>query len=236
MKPDILTVRRDGKRGAWIVLTVLLAILVGVGTFVLWIFNLGPFQGRYYTMEELGIERLRSARDFDGDGIDDWTEILNGARKDAERHPRYDGSYVQGGFPPETQGVCTDVIWRAFLEAGYDLREMVDQDIKARSEAYSWVMEPDKNIDFRRVVNLAEFFREHGEELTTDIEKVEEWQPGDIVIFGRNEHIGIVSDRRNKNGRPYIIHNGGQPNREEDYLKRAKVTVHYRFMPEAEKI
>lgn len=40
---------------------------------------------------------------------------------------------------------------------------------------------------------------------------------------------GIVSDKRNRDGQPYIIHNGGQPNREEDYLKRGEVTGHYRF-------
>ena len=53
--------------------------------------------------------------------------------------------------------------------------------------------------------------------------------PGDIVIFGNNNHIGIVSDYRNKHGITYILHNGGQPIREEDYLKRGKVTRHYRF-------
>ncbi len=35
--------------------------------------------------------------DFDGDGIDDYYDIMLRARKDAERHPRYDGSYVDGG-------------------------------------------------------------------------------------------------------------------------------------------
>ena len=38
--------------------------------------------------------------------------------------------------------------------------------------------------------------------LTTDVSEIEEGQGGDIVIFER--HIGIVSDRRNKNGVPYI--------------------------------
>ncbi len=204
-------------------------ILVGVGV-GLWMFNLWPFAGRVYTMEELGIRRVISETDFDGDGVDDYTEILNGARKDAENHPRYDGSYVTGGFPPETQGVCTDVIWRAFREAGYDLREMVDEDIQARPEAYSWITERDKNIDFRRVNVLEEFFREHGLVLTNDWRELEEWQPGDIIIADKGNHIGIVSDRRTKEGRPYIIHNAGQPMREEDYLKRGEVVGHYRFI------
>lgn len=180
-------------------------------------------------MEELGIQRELAETDYDGDGIDDYTEFLNGARKDVKNHPRYDGSYVEGGFPPETQGVCTDVIWRAFREAGYDLREMVDQDIAERPEAYPWITERDKNIDFRRVANLEEFFREHGMKLSNDWRDLEEWQPGDIIIAANGTHIGIVSDRRTKDGRPYIIHNEGQPQREEDYLKRGKVTGHYRW-------
>ena len=56
---------------------------------------------------------------------------------------------------------------------------------------------------------------------------------GDIVIFGRNDHIGIISDKRNKDGIPYLIHNAGQPNREEDILwvldKFMGITGHYRW-------
>ena len=49
------------------------------------------------------------------------------------------------------------------------------------------------------------------------------------MIFGNDSHIGIVSDKRNKNGQPFILHNGGQPKREENILPRRKVTAHYRF-------
>ncbi|MBR6793962.1 MAG: DUF1287 domain-containing protein [Clostridia bacterium] len=50
-----------------------------------------------------------------------------------------------------------------------------------------------------------------------------------MVLFDGDAHIGIVSDKRNKDGQPYILHNGGQPRREEDYLPRAEVSGHYRF-------
>ena len=171
-----------------------------------------------------------SGRDYDQDGIDDTLEILKGAKQDAENHPKYDGSYVEGGFPAENKGVCTDVIWRAFREAGYELRELVDTDIAARPEAYPWVEVRDKNIDFRRVANLQEYFDAHAQKLTNDWRELAEWQPGDIVILDQGTHIGIVSDKRNVQGRPYIIHNAGQPMREEDYLKRGSVTAHYRFI------
>ena len=106
---------------------------------------------------------------------------------------------------------------------------MVDKDIELNTDDYPRVDKPDTNIDFRRVPNLRVFFEKYATVLTNDTSEITEWQPGDIVIFGDNKHIGIVSDKRNKNGQPYIIHNGGQPNREEDFLKRGIPTGHYRF-------
>lgn len=105
---------------------------------------------------------------------------------------------------------------------------MIDKDIETNPKDYN-IDIIDKNIDFRRVVNLRVFFDKYATTLTNDINDYKEWMHGDIVIFGNNKHIGIVSNYRNKEGITYIIHNGGQPVREEDYLKRAKVTKHYRF-------
>jgi len=178
---------------------------------------------------EPNIECVLSPVDYNQNGKDDYTDFVLGARRDAENHPTYDGRYYENGYPPDNIGVCADVIWRAFREAGYSLRDMVDKDIAARPSAYVKITKPDSNIDFRRVYNLQVFFEKHAISLTNDINKVEEWQPGDIVIFGNNTHIGIVSDKRNENGRPYIIHNGGQEEREEDYLGREFVAFHYRF-------
>ncbi len=182
-----------------------------------------------YTAEDFGIDTILSSVDYNGNGTDDYTDILLGARKDAENHPTYDGSYHAGGYPPDNIGVCTDVVWRAFKNAGYSLRDMVDKDIKARPDAYPKVTNPDSNIDFRRVRNLRIFFDTYAISLTLDINEIAEWQPGDIIIFGNDKHIGIISDKRNRNGQPYVIHNGGQRNREEDYLGKSTVTGHYRF-------
>ena len=205
-----------------------ISILLIIGAFiVLKYFNLLP--EKTYSAEKFHIETLTSSVDFDGDGVDDYTDIMLGARLDAKNHPTYDGTYYEGGYPPEDIGVCTDVVWRAFKNAGYCLKDMVDMDVAAHVEDYPRVERPDPNIDFRRVKNLRIYFEKYAISLTTDINQIEEWQPGDIVIFGADKHIGIVSDKRNKNGQPYILHNGGQPNREEDYLKRSEVTGHYRF-------
>ena len=187
---------------------------------------------RKYSAQDFGIEIIRSNSDFDEDGIDDSMDIMLGARRDAQNHPRYDSGYYAGGYPPDDVGVCTDVIWRGFKSAGFDLRKMVDQDIMNNPDDYP-ITDPDSNIDFRRVRNLRVFFDHYAQKLTTDLRQLDQWQPGDIVIFNDGAHIGIVSDIRNSKGQPYIIHNGGQPVREEDYLKRKPViTAHYRFNSE----
>lgn len=202
----------------------------------------GLIPERTYTAADFGIQTIKSGTDFNQNGIDDSTDILLGARKDAQNHPEYDGRYWgNGGYPPENKGVCTDVVWRAFRNAGYGLRDMVDSDIRASLASYPRVGgHPDRNIDFRRVPNLLAFFRRHAKSLTTDPKEIAAWQPGDIVVFG-TEHIGIISDKRNKDGIPYLIHNSGQRNREEDALCSYRIiSGHFRFegstLPEALRI
>lgn len=187
--------------------------------------------GRTYTAEDFDIETILSTIDYNENGIDDYTDLVIGARKDAANHPTYDGRYWAEGYPPDDIGVCADVIWRAFKEAGYDLRQMIDRDIALRPQDYYGVETPDSAIDFRRVRNLHVFFKAYGESLTLDPDDIADWQPGDIVVFGKDKHIGIVSDLRNRKGHPYIIHNGGQEKREEDYFARTQLEIvgHYRF-------
>lgn len=188
---------------------------------------------KIYYAEDFNIERIISKNDYDKDGIDDYTDILEGARIEAQNKPTYRSAYYSGGYPPENEGVCTDVVWRALKNAGYSLKDMVDEDIANNIEAYPRVNgKPDPNIDFRRVPNLKVYFERNQIVLTTDLSKIEEWQAGDIVIFGTT-HIGIISDKRNKKGIPYLIHNGGQPNREEDileiYNQYNAISGHYRM-------
>lgn len=186
-----------------------------------------------YTAEDFGIETIISKTDYDNDGIDDYTDILQGAKIEAKNKPTYRSTYYSGGYPPDNEGVCTDVIWRALKNAGYTLKDMVDKDIKENTDKYPRVAgKPDPNIDFRRVPNLKVYFERNHIVLTTDLSQIEQWQPGDIVVFG-STHIGIISDKRNKKGIPYLIHNGGQPIREEDFLetydKYEPISGHYRL-------
>ena len=217
--------KRTNKGLIW--LLAFIVLLASVGLYIADYYNLLP--RKTYTAGDFNITTVYSEVDYNDNGIDDYTDILLGAKIDAENCPTYDGAYYGGGYPPDYIGVCTDVVWRAFKNAGFDLREMLDNDIIARPGSYPNIKQRDKNIDFRRVGNLHIFFDKYALSLSTDITHIEEWQPGDIVIFGDDKHIGIVSDKRNSKGQPYIIHNYGQPKREQDFLRHSKVTGHYRF-------
>ena len=88
----------------------------------------------------------------------------------------------------------------------------------------------DKNIDFRRVKNLKVYFDNNAISLTTDINEIEEWQGGDIVVF--KKHIGIISDKRNRKGICFVIHHANpyQIYYEEDILEhRDDIIGHYRI-------
>ena len=187
---------------------------------------------KHYYAEDFNISVVKSTRDFDNDDIDDYTDILEGALLEVTNPSKYKSVYYDGGYPPDGEGVCTDVIWRALKNAGYNLKDLIDEDIKENSEFYTNITKADPNIDFRRVYNLKVFFERHAINLTNDLNKIEEWQPGDIVIFG-TKHIGIISDKRNSKGIPYLIHNANTK-REEDVLKywdnKMKITGHYRFL------
>ena len=171
----------------------------------------------------------KSNIDEDGDGIDDQTDILQSAIRYIKTKPEYQSKYYDGGYPDDGYGVCTDLVAAALKGAGYDLRELVDQDIRKHPENYD-VAAPDSNIDYRRVKNLRVWFKNNAISCSLDLKDVDEWQGGDIVIF--ENHIGIVSDRRNERGVPYVIHHSGPEQRcyEEDILeKRDDLTGHYRM-------
>jgi len=146
--------------------------------------------------------------------------ILEGARKEARLKTPYimeyrTMAYPGGDVPPET-GVCTDLVVRAFRNAGYDLQSLLHEDRKAHPEVYpTYIWEnkkPDKHIDHRRCQNLAVWFKRHTQSLTTESQgKVgKEWKGGDVVFFvhrGKEHpwHVAIVSDLRDEDGTPLLI-------------------------------
>ncbi len=178
--------------------------------------------------QQFNIAQVHSSNDADGDGVDDQIDILRSAREYAATKPKYKSKYYSTGYPDDGYGVCTDVVAQAFVGAGYDFRELVNADIVAHKSEYN-ITVPDKNIDFRRVSNLKIYFQHTATALTADPTDIDEWQGGDIVIFAN--HIGIVSDERDKNGVTYVIHhnNASQASYEQDILTtRSDITWHFR--------
>jgi uncharacterized protein YijF (DUF1287 family) len=171
----------------------------------------------------------------------------------------YDPTYVRLRFPggdvPSDRGVCTDVVVRAYRAIGFDLQQLVHDDMKSHFAAYPrrWgLSRPDPNIDHRRVPNLRRFFLRRGEMLPLS-HKGRDYQPGDLVTwdvakpttggepklnnstarhmsFARLPHIGIVTDRWSADGkRPLVVHNIGRGTVLEDMLFAFEITGRYRF-------
>lgn len=202
---------------------------------------------RLIEMDNIGI-----TGDADNDGINDQKDIMLGAKKQLENPARNifleedETNYYQGGNPPENLADCTDIIARAFIEAGFDLREMVDEDIKDNFNEYPlreiWGQRArDPNIDYRRIQNLEIFFRRNARVLDilliiSDGSNLNYWLPGDVVFFdmdrdGFTDNVGIISDNTTREGIPKIIYNYIDPGYtvERNILKEKIITGHYRF-------
>lgn len=205
---------------------IIIIILILVTIYLLYIFNYIPH--KKYENKDFGIEKYISNVDFDNDGIDDETDILESTKKYLATKPKYKSKYYIGGYPDDNYGVCTDVVSFGLKGAGYDLKKLVNEDINNHKELYG-IDVIDENIDFRRVKNLKIYFENNAIKLTNDIYDISNWQGGDIVIF--NNHIGIVSDKRNKKGIAFVLHHANpyQLYYEEDILEQRKDIVgHYK--------
>ena len=195
---------------------------------VVWLYRANYIPHARYTGEHFGISPYISLVDCDGDGIDDQSDILQSAKDYVSTEPLYKSKYYATGYPDDGYGVCTDVVAFALKGAGYDLMELVNQDILENPKDYQ-IEKPDINIDFRRVVNLQVYFSHTALSLTTDPEEIDQWQGGDIVVW--EHHVGVISDVRNRNGVPFVLHNGSliQASYEEDILETyGKIVGHYR--------
>lgn len=210
----------------------LLAVLLVAGFGALYKNNYIPH--RKYSGEHFGIRQYVSPTDKDADGIDDQTDILQSVRAYLDTKPKYKSKYYNSGYPDDAYGVCTDVVAFGLLGAGYDLQELMDADITQSPEEYG-IEKPDKNIDFRRVVNMAVYFKKYAVSLTTDTSEIDQWQGGDIVVW--KHHVGVISDMRNSKGVPFVLHNGSpyQAGYEQDVLETyGEILGHYRISPLSE--
>lgn len=210
-----------------ILLVVIITMLTIGIIYTLYIFNIIPH--KKYTNSDFKIDTYISSIDKDNDGIDDQTDILNNVREYIKTKPKYKSKYYSTGYSNDEYGVCSDVVAFGLLNAGYNLMELVNKDIINNKDQYNLEV-VDKNIDFRRVRNLKIYFERNSINLTTNINDISSWQGGDIVVF--KNHIGIVSDKRNRKGIPFIIHHANpyQIYYEEDILEhRNDIVGHYRI-------
>ena len=217
-----------GTRHSKVLRRTLLVLLLGVSCALLYRFNY--ISHLTYSNEDFHIATYTSTIDQDADGVDDQTDILASTRAYIATEPIYKSAYYDGGYPDDQYGVCTDVIAFGLLGAGYDLQALMDADIHAHPEWYTHIDTPDRNIDFRRVPNVRTYLKHHAIVLTKDVDAIEQWQGGDIVVF--NNHIGIISDKRNHKGQPFVIHHANpvQKSYEEDILGyRHDITGHFRI-------
>jgi len=168
--------------------------------------------------------------------------LVDAANKRTTHIVKYDGSYFSIPYPngdiPSHLGVCTDVVIRSYRALGIDLQRLLHDDISVNFKHYPsqrlWgLRSPDTNIDHRRVPNLQAFFSRHGKSFKIS-HHAYDYKPGDLVTWRLSNnlpHIGIVSDKKSKEGRPMIVHNIGLGPRLDDVLFAYKITGHYRYKP-----
>ena len=151
----------------------------------------------------------------------------------------YNGAYVSIPYPngdvPKSQGVCTDVIIRAYRKLGIDLQKEVHEDMKSNFSKYpkTWgLTKTDTNIDHRRVPNLETFFSRKGQKLTVT-KNPSDYKTGEMVTWMINDkmpHIGIVTHLKSRDGkRNLIVHNVGAGQVLEDCLFSYKIVGHYKY-------
>ena len=213
------------------ILLIVSIVIIFIIIIMVLLYKFNIIQHKKYSNRDFGIEQYISDVDKDNDGIDDQSDVLNSAKEYVATKPKYQSKYYATGYSNDEYGVCTDVVAIALKNSGYDLMELVNEDIISNNEKYN-IDIIDKNIDFRRVKNLDVYFKNNSITLTTDLSSIEEWQGGDIIVF--KDHIGIISDKRNRNGVPFLIHHANpiQINYEEDVLElydKDYIIGHYRI-------
>lgn len=147
--------------------------------------------------------------------------VLEGARKQLKNPALYTQSACgiikldyPGGDIRQDHAVCTDIIVRAFREAGLFPQAMIHEDAVLHPSRYKkWIKKPNYHIDHRRTRNLNNFFAQYAKILPNDVAaNPKTFRPGDIVLMDtgiRNgtvyDHIGILGKTRDEQGFPNVI-------------------------------
>lgn len=161
--------------------------------------------------------------------------VINAAKRQTLDDVTYNGKYVKISYPngdvPADIGVCTDVIIRAYRTIGVDLQKLIHEDILLNKSEYR-LKSVDSNIDHRRIPNMRTFLKRQGaKQKISLVEK--DYLPGDLVFWNvAAGHVGIVIDEKVPGtNRFYVVHNIGRGPEKEDFLFRATIVDHYRWLP-----
>ncbi len=153
------------------------------------------------------------------------------------------------GYPGSNVWISTDVISVTLRDCGYDLMDLIYEDMNEHKEDYPMDIKGGrtaiKYIDFRDVFFQEQFFKRNA--LTTlphEYDKENEdnsflWQPGDIVYFQFDENNpyadlgGFISPHKNNEGVPLVIMISKELEKvsEVDKLLEYKIVGHYRYPP-----
>ena len=174
------------------------------------------------SVKKLKKAKRKFMRDQDRDGIANGLDLLVGTHKvrinAAEYRQGYERMKYPNGDVKRDHGVCTDVIVRAYRNAGWDLQKILYRDMLKRPRAYGLKKgkKPNRHIEHRRVRRLIVYFKRYYKSLPIEFshsqQGKEAWLPGDLVFMdtfgvGYPTHVGLVSDRLGKDGEPLIVNN-----------------------------
>ena len=165
-------------------------------------------------------------RDQDHDHIPDSLDIHLGLMKSMINHARYDASYHGVSYPMgdviREVGVCTDVVVRAYRNAGINLQEQLIKDMYKAPKSYALKpgKQPSKGYEHRRVRHLYPYFKRHFRALSTHFDQnsksTQAWLPGDLLFMNmwpnskQPAHVGLVSGHIQMSGFPLLAHNAAR--------------------------
>lgn len=165
----------------------------------------------------LNYEMHRDGFRQNGDSVTLLEQVSSHAEMQTYQNTIYDGSYVGIGYPGGDvgyqQGVCTDVVIRAFRIIDIDLQELIHNDMKNDLETYNKRYKTkavDKNIDHRRTQNIQTYLTKIGAKIKVP-NSIDQYKPGDILFWDiAAGHTGIVvSSRTNDGYNRLVVHNIG---------------------------
>lgn len=180
---------------------ILIFIIVFFCFLILIILNKFVVVKDYYKASDFGIKTLYSKIDYNENGIDDYSDFLLGAKKRINKSDTYDSLLI-----------------RIFKYAGYNLEGIVKCYYSDNKQYYKGK----EKIDLYK-----SFINSYATKIENDYKRIKDFQPGDFIFL--QDGIGILSDKRNKDGLNFLIMIKDGKVIEEDVLKEVKVSGHYRF-------